>query len=178
MVHYARMACLDGETIFGEKQVPFQGKIPYDYVMWIDSDIDFRPEQFYMLLEADRPITCGIYKMLSEQVGNAHYAARALNQPDFITDDQIKREGIENEVVPADFAGMGWMLVKRGVMESMEYPWFRSITVREQRVDMPYVTTELQSEDVYFCRRANALGHQVFMHTGCKVGHEKTIVLR
>lgn len=178
MVHYARMACLDGDAIFGEKQQPFQGRIPYDYAMWIDSDIDFRPEQFYMLLEADRPITSGIYKMQSEQTGNVHYAGRVSGQGDFLTEEYMKREGTEDCLVHADFAGMGWMLVRRGVMESMEYPWFRSITVREQKQDMPYPTTELQSEDVYFCRRANSLGHQVFMHTGCRVGHEKTVVLR
>lgn len=178
MVHFARMGCLDGEVIFGEKQQPFQGRIPYDRMMWIDSDIDFKPEDFFKLLEEDRPIISGLYKMQNAQTGNEEYAAKILNETQYLTDAFIAREGIENTVVPADFAGMGWMMIKRGVIESMDYPWFRSLTVREQREDMMYPTAELQSEDVFFCRRANALGHQCFLHTGCKVGHEKTIVLR
>ena len=178
MVHYARMGCLDGDTIFGEKQMPFQGKIPYDRIMWIDSDIDFRPEDFYTLLETDLPIVSGMYKMQNEQTGNSEYAVKLLGREGYLTDQYIQKEAMQNTIQPVDFAGMGWMLIKRGVIESMEYPWFRSVTVREQREDMPYITTELQSEDVYFCRRANALGHQCFVHTGCKVGHEKTIVLR
>jgi hypothetical protein len=178
MVHYARMGCLDGDPIFGEKQIPFQGKIHYDYIMWIDSDIDFRPEQFYMLLQMDKPVVCGMYKMQNDHSGNSEYAVKLNGKLDFLSDKFIQENGLQNTQIPIDFSGMGWMLIKRGVIESMEYPWFRSICVRNKRDDLPYPTVELISEDAYFCRTLNSIGHQVWVHTGCVVGHEKTVVLR
>lgn len=178
MVHYARMGCLEGDPLFGQRQIPFQGKLPYDYLMWIDSDIDFAPENFYQLLRMDRPISTGLYKMQNFQTNHSEYAAKLLGDPNHITNRLIEEKGIQNSVVPLEFSGMGWMLIKRGVIESMQYPWFRSDCVTQIIPDTNMYMTGLTSEDHYFCQEANKLGYGVWAHTGCVVGHEKTIVLR
>jgi len=38
-IYYARNMCLGGNILAGENQKPFGGKLDYDYMMWIDSDI-------------------------------------------------------------------------------------------------------------------------------------------
>ena len=36
-VYYVRNLCLGGDVLKGKNQKPFQGKIDYDYIMWIDT---------------------------------------------------------------------------------------------------------------------------------------------
>ena len=49
-IYYVRNMCLGGNTILGINQKPFNSKIEYDYILWIDSDIIFTPEQFEKLI--------------------------------------------------------------------------------------------------------------------------------
>ena len=44
-------SCLGGSSIGGKNQKPFQGKVDYDYLMWIDSDQVFKPKDFLNLLK-------------------------------------------------------------------------------------------------------------------------------
>ena len=49
MVNFARCKCAGADVRRGKKQKPFDG-LPYDYMMWIDSDIIFNNESFEKLL--------------------------------------------------------------------------------------------------------------------------------
>ncbi len=62
-IYYARNMCLGGNILAGENQKPFGNKLDYDYMMWIDSDIVFTPQQFQKLLDHKEDIVSGIYKM-------------------------------------------------------------------------------------------------------------------
>mgnify|MGYP001465973873 CR=1 FL=1 len=46
VVYYARNKCLGGDLMIGPEQKPWNGEVPYDYMMWIDSDIVFEPQNF------------------------------------------------------------------------------------------------------------------------------------
>ena len=70
LLYYVRNMCLGGDTVAGIDQKPFQGKFDYDYIMWIDSVIVFTPDQFFRLIDADKDIVSGLYKMQN----NIHYA--------------------------------------------------------------------------------------------------------
>jgi hypothetical protein len=63
IIYNARNRCLKGEVEKGKKQMPFDGKIDYDYTMWIDSDILFEPEDFQRLLSNQKDIVSGLYLM-------------------------------------------------------------------------------------------------------------------
>jgi hypothetical protein len=41
MVNFARCKCLGANVLRGPKQIPWDGKLQYDYQLWIDSDIVF-----------------------------------------------------------------------------------------------------------------------------------------
>ncbi|MBD3393020.1 MAG: hypothetical protein GF418_13005 [Chitinivibrionales bacterium] len=60
---YVRNMYLGGDVMRGPAQKPFGGKLEYDYVMWIDADVLFTPEQFERLLKHDRDIVSGVYLM-------------------------------------------------------------------------------------------------------------------
>ena len=43
MVNFARCKCLGANVLRGPDQLPWDGKLNYDYQLWIDSDIVFFP---------------------------------------------------------------------------------------------------------------------------------------
>jgi hypothetical protein len=86
--------CLGGNILAGENQKPFGGKLDYDYMMWIDSDIIFTPQQFQRLLDHNQDIVSGLYLM---DGGNAYATVKDWNEDyfqqngnfQFMTPDQI-----------------------------------------------------------------------------------------
>ena len=63
------------------------------------------------------------------------------------------------------------MLVKRGVFETIEYPWFEP--------EFFYLNDDIKdfcSEDVGFCRKAGKTGFDIWVNPNVIVGHEKSIV--
>ena len=50
MVNFARCKCLGANVLRGPNQLPWDGKLNYDYQLWIDSDIVFNTEKFYQLI--------------------------------------------------------------------------------------------------------------------------------
>ena len=46
MVNFARCKCLGANVLRGPNQIPWDGKLKYDYQLWIDSDIVLTPISF------------------------------------------------------------------------------------------------------------------------------------
>ena len=68
MVNFARCKCLGANVLRGPDQVPWDGKLNYDYQLWIDSDIMFTSEKFWQLCDmalaedgTEREIVAGWY---------------------------------------------------------------------------------------------------------------------
>ena len=51
MVNFARCKVLGANVLRGPKQIPWDGKLQYDYQLWIDSDIVFTTEKFWQLCD-------------------------------------------------------------------------------------------------------------------------------
>ena len=82
-------------------------------------------------------------------------------------DDSMLSEYKKWKKYPVVYTGFGFMLVKRGVFESMKYPWFRPEFVNIRG------STDFTMEDVAWCREVTRLGYKVFIDTDVVVGHEK-----
>ena len=68
MVNFARCKVLGANVLRGPKQIPWDGKLNYDYQLWIDNDIVFNSEKFWQLCDLalpaegeEKPIVCGYY---------------------------------------------------------------------------------------------------------------------
>ena len=55
MVNFARCKCLGANVLRGPDQLPWDGKLEYDYQLWIDSDIVFTTEKFWQLCDLALP---------------------------------------------------------------------------------------------------------------------------
>ena len=173
VVHFARAKCLGGDVLKGPDQKPFQGQVDYDAMMWIDSDIVFKPEDFFALLESPHDVTAGLYMMEDLQ----HFATvKEWNDEYFEKNGTFKflqpDDIIEApQYVPVSYTGMGWMLIKKGVVEDLKYPWFWS------PLENVGLLVEMNPEDVAFCKAITAAGHPIHIDTKVRVGHQKLLII-
>ncbi len=175
VVYYARNECLGGNTLKGVNQKPFQGKIKYDYIMWIDSDMVFEPEEFKALLDMNRDVASGIYKTKN---GNNYATVLKMEKEfykenghyEFLNDNTLK---ILPDEFRVDYTGFGWILFKKGVLEKIEYPWFKPYWYNYGKN-----IKEFTSEDVGICRSLREVGVNIIVNKNLVIGHEKSCVLR
>jgi hypothetical protein len=174
--HYVRNLCLGADNLKGRNQKPFGG-MDYDYTMWIDSDIVFRPEQFKKLLDWNVDICSGIYKMSD----NYNYATctdwsleklKSQGHMDFLNMDSIK-DLPQNRLKKVGYTGLGFTLIKRGVFEKIGYPFFKP-----RFYEIPEINfLEFTSEDCGFCLDALDSGFDTYIDPSVIVGHKKSFVI-
>lgn len=183
MVHFARAKCLGADVSRGEKQKPFQGLIEYDYIFWIDSDVLFTPDQVLALINSPHDVTCGMYMMedMSHfavvkkwdiEFFKKHYTFKFLTQQDI----DLHKKHSKLQYMEVSYAGMGFMCIKKNVIENLNYPWFWRPLERIS-VDGAPEMVEMSSEDVCFCRNLQDRGTKIILDTTIRVGHEKMIPL-
>lgn len=152
----------------------FEGNIPdYNFMMWIDSDMIWKPTDIEHLMSWNKDIICGIAKMRNGETIAAveHWDVdKLLNTGSF---EYLSDETLETrtEPFPVAFTGMAFMLIKRGVMEAFDYPWIE-----------PYMynvggSPFMAGEDVSFCKKAQRLGFEVLVDPATRIGHMKEVVI-
>jgi hypothetical protein len=79
----------------GPKQIPWDGKLQYDYQLWIDSDIVFDSNKFWQLCDlslsedgTEREITAGWY---ATEDGHTTSVAHWLEEDDFRKNGGVKQ---------------------------------------------------------------------------------------
>ena len=65
MVNFARCKCLGANVLRGPDQLPWDGKLEYDYQLWIDSDIVFDSNKFWQLCDVSVPAEAVSYTHLT-----------------------------------------------------------------------------------------------------------------
>ena len=172
MVNFARCKVAGADVMRGAYQKPFGGKLSYDYMMWIDSDIAFTSKDFFKLVDMKKDIASGWYTQpggttpVVEKMEEDYFQKNGSFQ--FIRKDEMVKR---NKVFEADYIGFGWTLIKKGVFETLPYPWFAP-----KRMSIgPY--EDMCSEDVAFCIDARNKGYSIWVDPTIKVGHEKIQVL-
>lgn len=172
-IYYVRNMCLGGNSLSGENQLPWQGRIKYDYILWIDNDIIFNYKNFINLLKAQKEIISGLYLM---EDGKQYATVKDWNEEyfkqysrfEFLTPESISDT---KQPIQVDYTGFGFILIKYGVFERMKYPWFRPIWKNFGNI------TEFTMEDVAFCHIVKELGINVWIHPQVIVKHQKKVLL-
>ena len=178
MVNFARCKCLGANVLRGPNQLPWDGKLNYDYQLWIDSDIVFNVEKFYQVLLMDKDIAAGWY---CTEDGKTTSVAHWLEEDDFRTNGGVMNhetiESISKRKKPftVDYTGFGWLLIKKGVFEheQMPYPWFAP----KMQVFESGEVQDMCGEDVSFCLDAKEAGFEIWGDPQVRVGHEKTRII-
>ena len=183
MVNFARCKVLGANVLRGPNQIPWDGKLNYDYQLWIDSDIVFDTNKFWQLMDLALPengeekeIAAGWY---ATEDGHTTSVAHWLDEEDFAKNGGVmNHETVESitrkkNPVTVDDPCFGWVLIKHGVFERLEYPWFAP---KMQVFDSGKVQ-DMCGEDVSFCLDAKKEGIVTWCDPRIRVGHEKTRII-
>ena len=178
MVNFARCKCLGANVLRGPDQLPWDGKLEYDYQLWIDSDIVFNLENFYRILWMQKDIAAGWY---CTEDGKTTSCAHWLEEDDFaknggvMNHEMLDSIGKRRKPFTVDYTGFGWTLIKKGVFEheEMKYPWFAP----QMQVFESGEVQDMCGEDVSFCLDAIKAGFEIWVDPKCRVGHEKTRII-
>lgn len=145
------------------------GGIEYKKIFWIDSDIEWEPDNFLKLFYSELDIVSGLYQLDSAGTVAVNYpnergVPTRVNKVEFLLHD-----------LPVEVGGVGFgfVAIKHGVFEKMERPWFLINRVqweegREMRVNV--------GEDYSWCANATRAGFKIFVDPLVKVKHHKEIV--
>ena len=156
----------EGVTGLRKSAKPFGGR-PYDFMMWIDSDSVYTPEDFFRLLDADKDIITGMVPMNAEGVGAFGLVEGSLSK-------YVNLHAVGQDAPMSDFhfCGFAFLLVRQGVFETLDYPWFQEVPYEEDgRVILP-------GEDFDWCRRIRAKGFKIWAHPAVRIGHDIRMVVR
>jgi len=140
------------------------------YMIFLDGDICFKPEDIEKLLLALQQgysVVGGLYAVSGASFLASHNLNRPLN--------------INGGIQEIDYLATGFMGISRAILEKMIeeldlpflhpgnefecYPFFESGADVEKKVYL--------SEDYDFCNKVRASGQKVYAHTGIQLGHEK-----
>jgi hypothetical protein len=144
------------------------GTFTYDKIIWIDSDIEWTPEDFMSLYHQDLDIVSGLYQTSSNGTVAVNYPddkgrPTKVNKVEFLLHD---------EPVEVGGVGFGFLAVKHGVFEAMERPWFLIRRVKWE--DLDFYTNV--GEDYSWCAAAQDAGFKVYIDPNVKVNHHKETV--
>ena len=181
-----RNMALMGNPARGINQKPFDGNIEYDYIMWIGSNIIFTVDMFKKLLSHNKQVVSGLcmrsdlknYDMIRQydqdylvKNGTFEYVSRE-------SVEEYKKECGENvPLMDVQYCGMGFMLVKRGIIETLKYPWFfpTSTTLQDASGNVLYHTYNNDAES--FCSVLRQAGVPLYVDTTAMVGYQRNIIV-
>lgn len=148
-----------------------------DWLLWIDSDMQWDPDAIPTLLAAadptERPIVGGLcFGMSAEGMYPTIYMGYEDDEGRFTT---IRvRDYPRDSMVRVAATGAAFLLVHRSVLEAMAargfdraFPFFAESSGNGKPV----------GEDITFCIRAGIIGAPVYVHTGVRIGHHKSALL-
>ncbi len=140
-------------------------KTDHTHLFWLDSDIEFAPEDVAKIWNMDADIGVGVYAMKKRD--KCWYAA-------WIGGELVKDLDQFNGPIDVDYAGTGFMLIKREVIETLAKD-AESYEGPNGRVPALYMTPIhndiFESEDYYFCRMAREAGFKIMMDPSVRLKH-------
>lgn len=183
-VTFSRMKTMGLDVMRGKDQKAFNN-MDYDVYVTIDSDIMFTPQQLIELIECTQihPVVSGAYMMSDLQHfacvkdwDESYFAQNGTFQ--FLTPSDMEtwRKETGATFMPVSYNGMGFWAMTKEALNSLSYPFFFQDLQQITRPDGVELV-DMCSEDVSFCKNLQKAGHQIMLHTGIRVGHEKSLII-
>lgn len=137
----------------------------HSHLFWIDSDIEFTTQDVIKVWNLEADIGVGIYSMKLPEKPLSAWKDGKL----------VKLDECPNEPFEVDYAGTGFMQIRREVLETMANHSESYEGNGGRRVPALFMTPVhndgLESEDYNFCRRARELGFKIIADPSIKLGH-------
>ena len=163
------------------------------HLLFVDADISFDPDQVLRLLQFDKDFVAGLYPL--KQVDWREIPARVVHG-ETLEGAALSYVGrtcsgadlrVEDGFATAQYAGTGFQLIKRSVLERMAaaYPELRFRKVNASTNEtapqdhlfalfdcmIEHETGTYLSEDYSFCRRWQAIGGEIWLDLRSRLTH-------
>lgn len=132
-------------------------EIGYDYILWVDSDMILPKNTLLRLLSHNKDIVSGVYSYKVINGENAVAKRYSKTEEDTYEDVSLKEIRETKELMLVDGIGFGCVLTKVDIFKKIKQPWFR------YEKDL--------GEDIFFCRKAQENGIEIFVDPTVKAGH-------
>lgn len=128
---YSRQMCLGGNVLAGPYQKPFQDRLKYKYLVFLGGSLSFSVKDFF---ELHNMIECHEFDFLAADIEGRNKLQEPFN----------------NGLALAEYVEFDMVLVRKGIFEKFEYPWFRP--------HKPKTSKEQDLVDVGICNRLRKEG--------------------
>jgi hypothetical protein len=142
---------------------PFNNQVKCKKVIFIDSDMVWKPEAIQKLIDSPYDVTFAPY-VLSD---NKTLSIKVDDK--FVKRDNYKHK---NKAFEIQAGGLGLMACKLEVLQNIPYPWFALKDYIEE-FDNGIQRGAIVGEDVYFCQKLIDFGYKLHCDPTIEVGHEK-----
>lgn len=154
-------------------------ELGYDWLLFVDADMGFRPDTLDRLVEAahptDRPIVGGLCFVWKDRGPDGFNGVRSEPLPtiyDYIDGDFRSRAHYPvDQLIPVAATGTAMLLIHRSALEKVrdEYgpTWFDRVPKGDG--------SGLMGEDISFFMRTGSIEVPAFVHTGIRTTHHKEI---
>ena len=207
MVNFARCKCLGANVLRGPDQIPWDGRLKYDYQLWIDSDIVFNTEKFWQLCDLAFPEEALVEETVELDDGTTQTAyvvdeskERGIVAGWYCTEDG-RTTSVAHWLEEDDFRSNGGVMnhetlesiSKRRKPFTVDYTGFGWVLIKNgvfehEEMKYPWFAPKMQvfesgavqdmcGEDVSFCLDAKEAGFEIWCDPRVRVGHEKTRVI-
>ena len=207
MVNFARCKCLGANVLRGPDQIPWDGRLNYDYQLWIDSDIVFNTEKFWQLCDLALPEEAFIEETVDLEDGTTETVLsideskeRPISAGWYCTEDG-RTTSVAHWLDEDDFRSNGGVMnhemvdgiSKRKKPFTVDYTGFGWVLIKKgvfehPEMKYPWFAPKMQvfesgavqdmcGEDVSFCLDAKEAGFEIWCDPRIRVGHEKTRVI-
>ncbi len=132
-----------------------------DWLLMIDSDMTFPSDSFERMFAHGKDIISALAFKKSHPY--TPVIARRTDKGKEFSTYSIICNWVDNALIKVDGVGTAFLLINMDIIRKMEEPWFYHEWLPK--------TKSILGSDYYFCAKAEALGHQVWVDTSLKIGH-------
>ena len=145
----------------------WQNDFNFDALLFWDYDISATAEDVERLLSSGKEIVGGLYMRRNgyQYEAGCHGPIKGLAREKLLIGQE--RRGL----VPVDYVGAGFLLVRAEIFRRLPYPWFESQHIEWQEEGVWHAVPG--NEDVGFCMLAQKNGFPIFVDTDCILKHSK-----
>ena len=206
MVNFARCKVLGANVLRGANQIPWDGKLKYDYQLWIDSDIVFDTSKFWQLCDLAVPADSVTKEEVKDEEGNVKEVKLTTDESKlneitagwYATEDG-QTTSVAHWLEEEDFRKNGGVMnhetcesmSKRKKPFTVDYTGFGWVIIEKgvfEKLEYPWFAPQMQifesgevqdmcGEDVSFCLDAQKADFQIWCDPRIRVGHEKTRII-
>ena len=206
MVNFARCKVLGANVLRGPNQKPWDGKLEYDYQLWIDSDIVFDTAKFWQLCDLAFPADAVVKEEVKDEEGNVTQVKTTVDETKkngivagwYATEDG-STTSVAHWLEEDDFRKNGGVMnhetvetmSKRKKPFTVDYTGFGWVMIEKgvfEKLEYPWFAPQMQvfesgevqdmcGEDVSFCLDAQKADFEIWCDPRIRVGHEKTRII-